>query len=128
MTGVIFISLITLLIKSSDSPEATDQKPSLFVEKNKWVLDPGRISSKRLKKHVSKVIIFDTVVEEACDKESCINVLYEDTFYPELEDIKENFIISTKGTIFEARGFERESEVRLGFEFDDLIDSDAICE
>jgi hypothetical protein len=122
MTGIIFVSFIGIWWKTWEKPEVSEmsQLPS-FVAKNKWINDAGRVASKRLNTPVTKVIIFDTVVEEACEKEGCF---YQEDFYPKFEDIKENFIISTKGVILEGRGYSRESDIQLDFE----IDSDAISE
>lgn len=120
MTGIIFILFIGYLSKKQENPDI-EQSHSLFVQRNKWIDDMGRIGSKQLKTPVSKVILFETA-SDTC--KNCITKKIAENYYPKFEDIKENFFIAQDGTVFEGRGFSREGSMKSIFE--DIYDNDAI--
>lgn len=111
MTGIIFICFIGIFIRKYEEPDIL-QTSNLVIPKNKWVDDIGRTGSKKLKTLVSKVILFDSSVDENCEGEICVKNLADATFYPFFEDIKVNFFIGIDGNIFEGRGFLREGETQ----------------
>lgn len=128
MSLTLLVLTIFITVSARDKQNLESNKPKaveLIVPRNKWMSDLGRIGSKHLKIPVKKVILFEKTLKhsETCQKETCSDV--EGTFYPNFEDWKENFVCSTDGKIFEARGFARESEVAFD-EFGTSYNNDAI--
>lgn len=85
-----------------------------IIKRKDWEInDSFPITGKyKLISPVNKIILI-TLVTSQCDTEkSCMEFIngLQQYAYPEYDDIRENFIIALDGTIFEGRGFERESE------------------
>lgn len=136
--GFLTIMSLTLLVltvfiafSARDKQVLDNNKPKLakpvelIFSRNKWIQDLGRIGSKHLKTHLKKVILFEKTLKQSssCQEETCSDVA--GNFYPNFEDLRENFVIATDGTIFEARGFDRESEAAFD-DFGTSYNNDAI--
>jgi hypothetical protein len=115
---LIFILAVLCTISffvSTKSTQQSDVKPTdtmmVIIPREKNM----RIGSKPLKTPVEKVILVETKVAAG-------EIHLKGNFYPFYEDIKENFVISTDGKIYEGRGFLREGQVardKFGTSYDD---------
>jgi len=85
-----------------------------IIKRKDWEInDSFAITGKyKLISPVNKIILLTTVTSQCDTEKSCMEFIngLQQYAYPEYDDIRENFIIALDGTIFEGRGFERESE------------------
>lgn len=115
LIGSIAIFYITILMKKDTKvADDTPVKSDLFVRRSFWNADLGRTGSMPLTRPVKRVIVMKSNVSEPYDKDSIGLFLKTEqfsSFYPDHEDIKENFIIGSDGTVFEGRGFFKEGQM-----------------
>lgn len=66
----------------------------------------------KLSKPIKRIFLLTTETSKCFDDNNCVDFIVDrqQEFYPEFDDIKENFIISIDGTLLEGRGFEHEGQ------------------
>lgn len=85
------------------------------VKRDAWMMEGFDVNGKfKQLQPIKRILILKTETEtETCTNESsCIDFMFEhqQNSYPEFDDIRENFLISLDGTIYEGRGLLREGQ------------------
>jgi hypothetical protein len=100
--------------QSSEMPTTT-MKPFEYLElsRSEWMASNSINFDSKYKLNATEKIILTTTQTDDCNGiNDCIDFIidYQQSSYPQYDDIRENFIIAIDGTILEGRGFYRETE------------------
>lgn len=96
--------------------EVTTETPLpeiLLFNRNAWMMKDLELKGKFKQLKPIRRIIVGRRTEDSCENHSSCSELifgYQQNAYSQFDDVKENFIISSEGTIFEGRGFSREGQ------------------
>lgn len=103
----------TVTSATTSSTTETPLPQAKLLKRDAWVMKGLELSGKlKQLKPIERILILKTETD-SCDSEpSCVDFMFEhqQNAYPEFDDVEENFLISSEGTVYEGRGFSREGQ------------------